>query len=468
MTTYFIKVILCSALFFAVYKLLFENEKVLRFNRFYLLLSIVFSFIVPFVTIEAHAPISPAPQTNILNADFLHSYNYTPVSVPVYDNNPLPFIVWSVYVIITTLLLLRFCVNLKTLFSRISSNPVISYNKARLVLINDYSIPHSFLNYIFLNKEDYSNDKVEKEILLHELTHVQKKHSIDVLFIELIQAIIWFNPIFIFYKKAIQLNHEFLADERVINIYQNTLTYQNLLLDKASQKNSLFLTNPFNYSITKKRLIMMTKTTSVAKALCKQMTLVPLSVVAILMFSSKIMAQDTTKTGQSEPKKNQSAKEGVSQEMLDEYVRMINKNKLNVQAKYTNPPVVSGADRNRLETIFFAMSKEQQAKQTVTFVHITSLSKNKLTKEQFTFFKNPKKYAITINDEKVDNSQLDNYTPSDFSNFSVVYLARTNSNYGKHLPLDVYLMTMEYYKADIERKKDNIMVSYSFKKLVQK
>jgi len=467
MTTYFIKVILCSALFFAVYKLLFENEKMLHFNRFYLLLSIVFSFMIPFITIQNNAVILPAAEMNVFNTNFL-IYNNTQNSVPVNDNNTLGFAVWAIYTAITTLFLLRFGINLKRLFSKISNNPVISFNNAKLVLINDPAVPHSFLNCIFINKEDYSNGKIEREILLHELTHVRQKHSIDVLFIELVQAIFWFNPVFIFYCKAIQLNHEFLADDSVINIYQNTYRYQKMLLEKASRKSSLFLTNPFNYLITKKRLVMITKTTSVAKALCKQMTLVPLSVVAILMFSSKIMAQDTTKTGQSEPKKNQSAKEGVSQEMLDEYVRMINKNKLNVQAKYTNPPVVSGADRNRLETIFFAMSKEQQAKQTVTFVHITSLSKNKLTKEQFTSFKNPKKYAITINDEKVDNSQLDNYTPSDFSNFSVVYLARTNSNYGKHLPLDVYLMTMEYYKADIERKKDNIMVSYSFKKLVQK
>lgn len=467
MTAYFIKVTLCSVLFFAVYKWVFENEKMLRFNRFYLLFSIVFSFVVPFITIQNDAVILPAAEMNVLNTNFL-TYNNTQNTVPVNDSNTLAFAAWSAYVTITLFLLLRFCINLKRLFSKISTNPVISFNNAKLVLINEHSIPYSFLNFIFINKEDYSNGKTEKEILLHEVTHVQQKHSMDVLFIELVQAICWFNPVFIFYRKAIQLNHEFLADERVINIYQNTLTYQNLLLDKTSPKSSLFLTNPFNYLITKKRLIMMTKTTSAAKALCKQMILVPLSVVAILMFSSKIMAQDTMKTGQSEPKKIQPAKEGVSQKMLDEYSRIINKNKLNVQAKYTNPPVVSGADRNRLETIFFSMSKEQQAKQTVTFVHIASLLKNKLTKEQFTSFKNPKKYAITINDEKVDNSQLDNYTPSDFSNFSVVYLARTNSNYGKHLPLDVYLMTMEYYKADIERKKDNIMVSYSFKKLVQK
>jgi beta-lactamase regulating signal transducer with metallopeptidase domain len=71
------------------------------------------------------------------------------------------------------------------------------------------------LNTIFINQDDYHNRKIE-ELYTHELIHVTKKHSIDILIIETLKVLFWFNPIFIFYKRAIQLNHEFLADEKVV------------------------------------------------------------------------------------------------------------------------------------------------------------------------------------------------------------------------------------------------------------
>lgn len=474
MTIYFIKAILCSALFFILYKLLFENEKMHRFNRGYLLLSIVFSMVVPFITIPHNLPILPTAETNILNPENFYTYNNTQTSVAVKGNNSLPFILLSIYVTVTTLLLFRFGVNLTTLFSTISNSPVMHYKNAKLVLINDHVTSHSFLNYIFINREYYENGKVEDEVLLHELTHVHQKHSIDILFVELVQTIFWFNPVFIFYRKAIQLNHEFLADSSVVNTYHNTFNYQQLLIAKASHKNSLLLTSQFNYLITKKRLIMMTRSTSTRKALCKQIALVPLLVASLFMFSINTIAQDTASIVKPKAKEVQSTQEGVSQEMMNEYAQIVTKNKL-TQKINTPQPVISDAYRNRLETIFFAMSKEQQAKQTVTFLRPGPLTKNKPTIEQFRAFKNSKNYAITLDDKKVDNSELNKYKPSDFAHCYIVYLAKTNSNHGKHLPIDVYLMTNEYYKAYAEnfpaKHPDYIMINKitkTFKKVGQK
>jgi beta-lactamase regulating signal transducer with metallopeptidase domain len=87
---------------------------------------------------------------------------------------------------------------------------------------------------------------------MHEFTHVKEKHSRDVIFIELLQTIFWFNPMLIFYKKAIQLNHEYLADEAVVRVYDNVPAYQLLLLDKTAYDCNAYLTSNFNYSVTKK------------------------------------------------------------------------------------------------------------------------------------------------------------------------------------------------------------------------
>lgn len=194
----------------------------------------------------------------------------------------------------------------------------------------------------------------------------------------------------------------------------------------------------------------MTKQTSPVKAFCKQILLAPLSVAAMFMFSTNIIAQETTNMVKPQQKEIQSTKEGVSQEMMIEYERIVTKNKLNVPYNKITPPVVSSADRDRLETLFFAMSKEQQAKQTVTFGRPAPPQKDKLTKKQFKSFKNSKAYAITLDDKKVGNSELNKYKPSDFAHFSIIYLAKTNRNYGKHLPHNVYLTTQGYYKVYIE------------------
>lgn len=99
-------------------------------------------------------------------------------------------------------------------------------------------------------KSDYENQKNEQELFTHELTHVIQKHTFDVLILEILQIIFWINPVFILLKKAAQLNHEFLADERVINQHKNTIQYQHLYLNSAAWKNDYYLASNLNYSLT--------------------------------------------------------------------------------------------------------------------------------------------------------------------------------------------------------------------------
>jgi hypothetical protein len=104
--------------------------------------------------------------------------------------------------------LIRFTRNIYLLLSNAAKNKIINYQRAKLVLLKEEVASYSFLNYIFISEADYSNKAIEEELITHELTHVREKHSWDVIFIELLQIFFWFNPLFIFYKKAIQLNHE--------------------------------------------------------------------------------------------------------------------------------------------------------------------------------------------------------------------------------------------------------------------
>lgn len=139
----------------------------------------------------------------------------------------------------------------------------------------------------------YKSGNINNAIFTHELTHARQKHSLDILFLELLKVALWFNPAIYFYKRAIQLNHEFLADESVIAGAQNVSRYQRLLLKLKSGETDMPLASSIHYSITKKRIIMMTKKSTRLRTACKQLALIPLIGGLAFMFCTKTAsAQD--------------------------------------------------------------------------------------------------------------------------------------------------------------------------------
>lgn len=278
MIDFLIKSSVCFFLLLSIYKLFLEQEKMSIFNRFYLLGSLIFSIAIPFISFEI--------QIEAIKMVNLNAIEIFPSSSVIAEKktNYLPILFWSIYGITTAIFTFRFCKNCHAFFHKINSNPTQKFEGATLVLVEEKILPHTFMNYIFINKNDYENRKIEGELFTHELTHVRQKHTLDVLFIEILKTIFWFNPLLIFYKKAIQLNHEFLADEKVVTSYKNVPFYQSLLLEKASWNSNFYLASNLNFLVTKKRLIMMTKTTSQSRALLKKLAVVP--VFASLLFIS--------------------------------------------------------------------------------------------------------------------------------------------------------------------------------------
>jgi len=296
MTSYIVKTILCSAILILIYYLVLEREKIYRFNRFYLLFSIVFSFIIPVITIKIRTAVSLISPTVYQPVSSIQGA-VSQQTLPSVNENITPGnILLLVYLGVTLFLFIRFIINVIVLFIKIKNNDSVPYHGAKLVLTGDNHVPHSFLNYIFIFKEDYVKGNIEKEIFNHELAHVRQRHSLDILFIELITLFAWINPILFLYRRAIQLNHEFLADEFVVNSVTSPHDYQLLLLDKAMQPSVLVLSSSFNYLQTKKRIIMMTKKTSFRIAILKQIALIPVIIITGFLFSTKVIAQDSKKT----------------------------------------------------------------------------------------------------------------------------------------------------------------------------
>ena len=151
--------------------------------------------------------------------------------------------------------------------------------------------PHTFFRYIFLNKLKLESNEIPNEVLIHEETHAIQKHSWDVIFIEVLQVVLWFNPLLVLFKKAIKLNHEFLADHAVLAKDINTIAYQNILLSFSAMDGAKefqpVLPNAINYSSIKKRLTIMKTKTSKKSVLIRSLLLLPLFSLLLYGFSDK-------------------------------------------------------------------------------------------------------------------------------------------------------------------------------------
>jgi beta-lactamase regulating signal transducer with metallopeptidase domain len=289
MINYLLKSGILLLVFYAVYKLWLENEKMFRFNRAYLLLSLVFSFVIPLQLISVRPLLGNTLSVIQLDGIVIRTSNV----VLNRDNSEqiITSVLSIIYLIVACLFLVRFIVNLYSFYKKIKSNNRKVLDNVKVVLIEEATLPHSFWKSIFINKEEFETGKIPLELIAHEKAHLQQKHTLDILFIEVLQIVFWFNPLLVLFKKAIKLNHEFLADEAVNKQFDSVTAYQKLLLNFASNKNTIALASNLNYLITKKRLIMMTKKESRFKMIFKVLMVSFVCVMSLFVFSSETIAQ---------------------------------------------------------------------------------------------------------------------------------------------------------------------------------
>ncbi|OMQ08463.1 M56 family metallopeptidase [[Flexibacter] sp. ATCC 35103] len=289
MILYLLKSGILLLIFYAVYKLWLENEKMFRFNRAYLLLSLVFSFVIPLQIISFQSALSSRIGLVQLNELVIqkNSKNLEAISL----NDFLMILTAVVYALGVLLLTTRFTFSLYSFYNKIKTNEVQFIKGEKIVLIDEAILPHSFWRSIFIHKKAFESGKIPSELIAHEKAHLQQKHTLDILFIEVLQIVFWFNPLLLFYKKAIKLNHEFLADEAVNKQFGSVKNYQTLLLDFATNKNTIALASNINYLITKKRLLMMTKKESPIKIVLKVFSVSVVYALLLCVFSTKTMAQ---------------------------------------------------------------------------------------------------------------------------------------------------------------------------------
>ncbi|MBK0380966.1 M56 family metallopeptidase [Mucilaginibacter segetis] len=449
MTAYLIKSAICLILLLAVYLLLLEKENMHRFKRFYLLLALVLGLTLPLLKINIPVKHESIPVFHQM--DNVHILPYVADNITLQPKSSviitsptglnLNDYLFVGYIAVTLILLLRFVINLSKILLKAYRNKKIPQGNLTLILIQENIIPNSFLHYIFVNEWNYLAGEMEEDMLIHETVHVQQKHSWDILFIELLKTIFWFNPVFYFYKKAIQLNHEFLADDGVINSKQDIKSYQYLLLAKAGLQSNYVLASNFNYSVTKKRLIMMGTFTSKLRAIIKGISLVPVTLALVFALCMNAEAQQTL------PQETASSKTTEIKQSKD------------------HPPVTVYRDHYDADSVFIHFREkdgtqyvkalsELSTKQRAIFAHLTKkysiTPKRTPTINQFNSWKNASTYGIWLDGKHIKNAELNNYSATD------IVLYYTSKLYGaakkgRTYSYQVDLSTAEYYKKEKER-----------------
>lgn len=273
MIPYILKSTFSLLLFWLVYKLILEKTSFHILKRFYLIVGVLVAISIPFITI----------QTNTINfylsgiprVEPVRQNTFSEPNANSYQGFNLNSIIIYSYVTVCIIMSIRALRQITPLLKHQSCDEFKGY---KLVKLATNCVPFSFFNTIYVNKQLHDTHKIPEFVLEHEKAHLDQKHSYDVMFMELVKIIFWYNPIVYLYIKSVKLNHEFLADQQVLNLNVDLKTYQNSLLD-YTQSHTLSITNSYYHPQLKKRLLAMKTKTSKTTDLLKFTGIIPLLIV---------------------------------------------------------------------------------------------------------------------------------------------------------------------------------------------
>ena len=262
------------AVFYMFYRLLLSKDTFHRFNRIILLGTAALSFVLPLCVITIHEVVTipavqPAPQV-LESATIGTMTAVAEVSEPIW-----PYVLCGIFA------LGAFGVLVMTIISIIKVIGIIAGGEHRtlesgetLVITDAETAPFSWMKYIVLSREDYESGY--SQILTHEKAHIALRHSWDILFVDMITALQWFNPAMWMLKADLRAIHEFEADDAVLRSGADVKEYQYLLIRKAVSKSGYSVANSFNHSTLKARITMMLNKKSSRMSAWKALYVIPL------------------------------------------------------------------------------------------------------------------------------------------------------------------------------------------------
>jgi len=298
---YDLKVALLIAVFYMFYRLLAARETFHRLNRMVLLASLALSLLLPLCVVTVHRTVEvasmPQPTASVGMAE---------VGEIVEDEDPnsMGTTLAVVYLLGVAFCLARTSINIwsvRRLIARCREVAVPSYihgniGGMRLFVADDAKVkPFSWMRTVVLSRKDYENDladgaRGQSIVLAHECGHVACRHSVDMLFVDMVVALQWFNPVVWLLRQDLRTVHEYEADARVLSQGFNAYQYLSLLVQKAAGDAGYSVANGISMSsIVSKRVIMMTKKQSSKYAWARLLYVVPIVALSLAATAKTVV-----------------------------------------------------------------------------------------------------------------------------------------------------------------------------------
>lgn len=300
---FLLKATLSLGMVYGIYFLFLRKLTFFQWNRRYLLLYSLMAFILPCIDINEIGSLQQITAPSAFLEQVPSVYHWvTPNITPLPQTQPLQQtnlnwsnenILLSCMLFVSLLLFIRLGIAIISVFNISRNAEFVGYmNQCKILRVQKPISPFSFTNTIVLGNQAYEPDELEK-ILTHEMIHTRQRHSIDIIFSEILIILAWWNPFSWLVRKSIRQNLEFIADREVIKYGVDVHPYQMLLL-KTMQNPALRITNAFSFSHLKKRIMMMNIKPSHRLQLARFLLIAPALTLLVLLFRSPISnAQET-------------------------------------------------------------------------------------------------------------------------------------------------------------------------------
>lgn len=333
---YSIEIAISLALFYTAYWLFLKKETFFKLNRFYLIFSVAVALLMPLLNItigtgsgtyafvtsymadpvqqyEQHLSAAIDQNQAFGTSDFMRAHQgmyppgmgkiegYETDNTQTSAEQPGTFhsagaaitekkINWMqiatlIYFLGVTFFLVRFIINVIWIYVYASRQEVQIISGMKIIRMKKNSSPFSFMNLLFISQTEYAEEELMK-IIAHEKVHIQQRHSLDLLLMEVVLAFQWFNPFVWFYKRSIKITHEYLADQGTIKSGIDLPSYQYSLLNQILRENNFEIASNYNL-IIKKRIAMMMRKRSTKLAALKLVIAMPILCFLFSAFAFK-------------------------------------------------------------------------------------------------------------------------------------------------------------------------------------
>lgn len=282
---YSVKVAVCLALFYLFYKLLMSRDTFHTFNRFAILSMMLLSLVLPLVhlSLDSEAGIN---RGTVALEGLVAQTVVADGGNGVGEGLTLTQVLLAAYVLGVVLFVGKALLSVGSLLRLIRRARCVEVrNGIRIYTMQGDISPFSWFRYIIMSEKDWQENR--REIVLHEMAHIRRCHSMDVAVCNMMIVFQWYNPAAWLLKRELQTLHEYEADEAVLSAGVDATHYQMLLIRKAVGERLFSMANNLNHNSLKKRITMMKikRTNPVQKA--KIAFVLPLAAMTVAAFASQ-------------------------------------------------------------------------------------------------------------------------------------------------------------------------------------